>query len=65
MELNPDMRILKVWHGIKHETVTDIELPQNQSAGDWVKKTYSDGGFWIEGAIFIPWHRINFIQLEM
>jgi hypothetical protein len=62
-----EARRLIVWHFEKHDnyTTTEVLLRASESAGDWVKKTRKDGGFWYDGDKFIPWHRINYIELDM
>lgn len=57
--------ILKIWHYEKHDDATVSELSlRGQSIGEWIKERYSLGGFWKDRDTFIPWHRINQIELE-
>ena len=59
------MRYLLIWHAEKHEdsTVSTVSLKSNESATDWTNKTFRVGGFWHD-TVFIPWHRIHYIELE-
>lgn len=61
-----DTRRLIIWHGKKHDdyTATEVLLKPSESAGDWIKKAVKDGGFWYDGDKFIPWHRVNYVELE-
>jgi hypothetical protein len=56
---------LLIWHNEKHEDVSfsKVGLKPNESATDWTGNTFRKGGFWHD-AVFIPWHQINYIDLE-
>lgn len=60
-------RRLIVWHVEKHDnfTTTEVLLKDSESATDWIKKTTKLGGFWYDGTNFIPWHRVDFIELDV
>ena len=60
------MMSLLIWHAKKHtdSAVSKILLKSNESATDWTNKTFKAGGLW-HGTVFIPWHQIRYIELEM
>ena len=60
------MMSLLIWHAKKHtdSAVSKILLKSNESATDWTNKTFKVGGFWHD-VVFIPWHQIRYIELEM
>lgn len=70
---------ITVWHGEKHDDFTTTEIILEPTLGmenrthspdenKWIAKVKADGGFWVSGHdsgnySFIPWHRINYIDV--
>jgi hypothetical protein len=67
MAANIDGRRLIVWHGERHDdfTTTEVLLKPNESAQDWTRDHSNLGGFWYDGTKFVPWHRVNYIELDI
>lgn len=53
---------LKIWHAVHHDggDVTLIDIETNRLTQ--LRTIQENGGFWA-GEAFIPWHRINYIEV--
>lgn len=55
---------LKIWHRLYHGNATVTEdVPVYYSVCDTIEQLKDDGGFWMDNSNFIPWHRINHIEV--
>lgn len=71
---------ITVWHGVGHDNSTTTEITLEATTGHenrtnppdkskWLAQVKADGGFWVNGSnygqyAFVPWHRINYIEVE-
>lgn len=63
--MKSDRRYLKIWHTQGHDdfTTSQVLLKPSESAQEWAENAARMGGFWKpEG--FVPWHKINYIEIE-
>lgn len=60
------MATLKIWHGTNHEDFTVTEITDNvmcRTAEQWITNAIGHSGFWDTVHTFVPWHRVNYIEV--
>jgi hypothetical protein len=52
---------VKIWHCVKHDDFNVTEMEYDGPFGEYLHNLYGSGGLRV-GEVFIPWHRINYIE---
>lgn len=60
---------LRIWHFVRHDDATATEVQfENVCRGSdahtaCIQEIRKSGGFWQDASHYVPWHRVNYIEV--